>query len=87
MSIGSTGTLQIKAISGHAGAAPGKGAQREEAEGVCKLRRRHHLHRLQGVRGGPASNERHPFRETTFNNTYQTMPDTEWNYYKSDPVQ
>jgi formate dehydrogenase beta subunit len=23
----------------------------------------------------------HPFRETTFNNTYQTMPTTEWNYY------
>jgi len=23
----------------------------------------------------------HPFRETTFNDTYQTMPTTEWNYY------
>jgi formate dehydrogenase iron-sulfur subunit len=23
----------------------------------------------------------HPFRETTFNDTYQTMPSTEWNYW------
>ena len=23
----------------------------------------------------------YPFRETVFDNTYQTMPDTEWNYY------
>src|SRR5256885_10421915 len=23
----------------------------------------------------------HPFRETVFDNTYQTMPTTEWNYY------
>jgi formate dehydrogenase beta subunit len=23
----------------------------------------------------------HPFRETSFDNTYQTMPSTEWNYY------
>jgi formate dehydrogenase beta subunit len=23
----------------------------------------------------------YPFRETSFNNTYQTMPDLEWNYY------
>jgi formate dehydrogenase beta subunit len=23
----------------------------------------------------------HPFRETTFDNTYQTMPSTEWNYW------
>ena len=25
--------------------------------------------------------ERHPFRETTFDNTYQTMPSTAWNYW------
>ena len=25
--------------------------------------------------------ERYPFRETSFDNTYQTMPDLEWNYY------
>jgi len=32
-----TGSLEIKAISGHAGPGPGQGAKREDQQGVCKL--------------------------------------------------
>src|SRR5439155_1336605 len=78
---GSTGTLQIKAISGHAGAAPGKGAQREEAEGVCKLVDVTTCIGCKACEVACVEWNAYPFRETTFNNTYQTMPDTEWNYY------
>jgi formate dehydrogenase iron-sulfur subunit len=77
----STGTLQIKAISGHAGAAAGKGAQREEAEGVCKLVDVTTCIGCKACEVACVEWNAYPFRETTFNNTYQTMPDTEWNYY------
>jgi formate dehydrogenase iron-sulfur subunit len=81
MSMGSTGTLQIKAISGHAGAAAGMGAQREEAEGVCKLVDVTTCIGCKACEVACVEWNAYPFRETTFNNTYQTMPDTEWNYY------
>jgi formate dehydrogenase iron-sulfur subunit len=81
MSVGGTGTLQIKAISGHAGAAPGKGAQREEAEGVCKFVDVTTCIGCKACEVACVEWNAYPFRETTFNNTYQTMPDTEWNYY------
>ena len=81
MSIGGTGTLQIKAISGHAGVPPGKGAQREEAEGVCKLVDVTTCIGCKACEVACVEWNAYPFRETTFNNTYQTMPDTEWNYY------
>jgi len=81
MSIGGAGVLQIKAISGHAGAAPGKGAQREEAEGVCKFVDVTTCIGCKACEVACVEWNAYPFRETTFNNTYQTMPDTEWNYY------
>jgi formate dehydrogenase beta subunit len=81
MSLGSTGTLQIKAISGHAGPAPGKGAQREEAEGLCKFVDVSTCIGCKACEVACVEWNSYPFRETTFNNTYQTMPDTEWNYY------
>ena len=55
---------------GHA--APGQGLQAD---------RHHHLHRLQGLRGGLRRMERHAVPDHQFDNTYQTMPDTDWNYW------
>src|SRR5258708_24104950 len=75
------GTLQSKEICGHAGAAAGKGAQREEAEGVCKLVDVTTCIGCTACEVACVEWNAYPFRETTFDNTYQTMPDTQWNYY------
>ena len=72
-------TLQIKQISGHSGAAAGFDMQRDC--GGLQADRYHHLHRLQGLRGGLRRVERHAVRPTTFDNTYQTMPETRWNFW------
>ena len=52
-----TGTLQIKAISGHPGSVPGAGVAARG--GGLQVHRRHDLHRLQGVRGRVRRMERH----------------------------
>jgi formate dehydrogenase iron-sulfur subunit len=77
----SAGTLQIKAISGHAGTVAGHGAQREEGGGVCKLVDVTTCIGCKACEVACLEWNGYPFRETTFDNTYQTMPDTAWNYY------
>jgi len=39
------------------------------------------MHWLQGLRSGVHGMDDLPFGETVFNNTYQTMPETRWNYW------
>ncbi len=72
-------TLQIQAISGHVGTVPGRGTQREVE--VCKYIDVSTCIGCKACEVACVEWNDHPFRETVFNNTYQTMPTTEWNYY------
>ncbi|HEX5733932.1 MAG TPA: formate dehydrogenase subunit beta [Blastocatellia bacterium] len=72
-------TLEIKEISGHAGPAPGRGARRELE--VAKLVDVTTCIGCKACEVACVEWNDHPFRETVFDNTYQTMPTTEWNYY------
>ena len=74
-----TGTLQIRQISGHSGTAPGAGVHREEE--VCKYIDVTTCIGCKACEVACVEWNDHPFRDTTFNDTYQTMPTTEWNYY------
>ncbi len=74
-----TGTLQIKAISGHPGPVPGDGVQREED--VCKYVDTTICIGCKACEVACVEWNDMPFRETTFDNTYQTLPKTEWNYW------
>jgi formate dehydrogenase iron-sulfur subunit len=76
-----TGALEIKAISGHSGPAPGQGAKRDEGQGVCKLVDVTTCIGCKACEVACVEWNGYPFQQTTFNNTYQTMPDTAWNYY------
>jgi formate dehydrogenase iron-sulfur subunit len=76
-----TGALEVKAISGHAGPVPGSGAKREEGQGVCKLIDVTTCIGCKACEVACVEWNGYPFRETVFDNTYQTMPDTAWNYY------
>jgi len=71
--------FQIQAISGHVGTIPGRGTQREVE--VCKYIDVSTCIGCKACEVACVEWNDHPFRETTFNNTYQTMPTTEWNYY------
>ena len=72
-------TFQIQEISAHPGPVPGAGARRE-AE-VCKYIDVTTCIGCKACEVACVEWNDHPFRETTFNDTYQTMPTTEWNYY------
>jgi formate dehydrogenase iron-sulfur subunit len=72
-------TLQIKAISGHPGSVPGNQAKREVE--VAKYIDVTTCIGCKACEVACVEWNDHPFRETTFDNTYQTMPSTEWNYY------
>src|SRR5437868_2528021 len=72
-------TLQIKEISAHRGPVPGSGAVRELE--VAKLVDVTTCIGCKACEVACVEWNDHPFRETTFDNTYQTMPTTEWNYY------
>jgi formate dehydrogenase iron-sulfur subunit len=72
-------TLQIKAISGHPGTVPGRDAKRELE--VAKLVDVTTCIGCKACEVACVEWNDHPFRETVFDNTYQTMPTTEWNYY------
>jgi formate dehydrogenase beta subunit len=74
-----TGTLQIKAISGHAGSNPGAGVQRENE--VCKYIDVTTCIGCKACEVACVEWNDMPFRQTSFDNTYQTMPDTDWNYW------
>src|ERR1700685_571646 len=75
----SNGPLQIKAISGHAGTVPGHDASRDYD--VAKLIDVTTCIGCKACEVACLEWNGYPFRETVFDNTYQTMPDTEWNYY------
>ncbi|PYP86276.1 MAG: formate dehydrogenase subunit beta [Blastocatellia bacterium AA13] len=72
-------TLQIKEISAHRGPVPGSGAVRELE--VAKLVDVTTCIGCKACEVACVEWNDHPFRETVFDNTYQTMPTTEWNYY------
>ncbi len=73
------GTLQIKAISGHAG--PVAGANTSRDYDVCKLVDTTTCIGCKACEVACVEWNGYPFRPTSFDNTYQTMPNTEWNYW------
>ncbi len=75
----SNGPLQIKAISGHAGTVPGRDASRDYD--VCKVVDVTTCIGCKACEVACLEWNGYPFRETAFDNTYQTMPDLAWNYY------
>jgi len=74
-----TGTLQIKAMSGHSGSVPGQGAQREED--VCKYIDTTTCIGCKACEVACTEWNDLPFSDTAFHNTLQTMPSTTWNYW------
>src|SRR6266849_6142466 len=75
----SQATLQIVKISGHAGTVPGAGVER--AEQVCKLVDTTTCIGCKACEVACLEWNGYTFAETTFDNTYQTMPQTAWNYW------
>jgi len=71
--------LQIKAISGHPGTVPGRGMDRGYE--VCKLVDVTTCIGCKACEVACVEWNGYSFRETTFDNTYQTMPETAWNYW------
>ncbi|HWR36890.1 MAG TPA: formate dehydrogenase subunit beta [Clostridia bacterium] len=71
--------LQIQQISGHPGPIPGLGTQREPV--VCKLIDTTTCIGCKACEVACVEWNDMPFQETTFDNTYQTMPDTTWNFW------
>jgi formate dehydrogenase iron-sulfur subunit len=71
--------LRIQKISGHAGTVPGAGTQRQEQ--VCKLIDTTTCIGCKACEVACMEWNDLPFRETFFDNTYQTMPETAWNYW------
>jgi formate dehydrogenase beta subunit len=74
-----TGALQIKQISGHSGTTPGAGVQREEE--VCKYVDVTTCIGCKACEVACVEWNEMPFRQTSFDNTYQTMPSTAWNFW------
>jgi formate dehydrogenase iron-sulfur subunit len=72
-------TLEIQRISGHAGAAPGAGTQRDLD--VCKLIDTTTCIGCKACEVACLEWNGLPYRETVFDNTYQTMPDTTWDFW------
>src|SRR5687767_15862549 len=72
-------TMQIQEISAHPGPVPGRGTQR--AAEVCKYVDVTTCIGCKACEVACVEWNDHPFRETIFDNTYQTMPTTEWNYW------
>ena len=72
-------TLDIKAISAHPGPVPGHGASR--SYGVAKLIDVTTCIGCKACEVACVEWNGYPFQETAFDNTYQTMPDTRWNYW------
>ena len=75
----SQATLQIRRISGHPGPAPGAGVER--AEQVCKLIDTTTCIGCKACEVACLEWNGYQFQDTVFNNSYQTMPDTAWNYW------
>ena len=75
----SSGNLRVQKISGHAGPVAGEGTQRQPQ--VCKLIDTTTCIGCKACEVACLEWNDLPFRETVFDNTYQTMPQTEWNYW------
>jgi formate dehydrogenase iron-sulfur subunit len=75
----SQATLAIRRISGHAGTAPGAGVEREEQ--VCKLVDTTTCIGCKACEVACLEWNGYSFRDTVFQNSYQTMPETAWNYW------
>jgi formate dehydrogenase iron-sulfur subunit len=75
----SNGLLEIKAISGHRGGTPGHGVSRDYD--VCKLVDTTTCIGCKACEVACLEWNGYSFAETTFDNTYQTMPDTTWNFW------
>jgi formate dehydrogenase iron-sulfur subunit len=75
----SNGLMEIKAISGHRGGTPGSGVSRDYD--VCKLVDTTTCIGCKACEVACLEWNGYDFRETTFDNTYQTMPDTAWNFW------
>src|SRR5258708_26207298 len=74
----SNGTMEVKAISGHRGGTPGSGVSRDYD--VCKLVDTTTCIGCKACEVACLEWNGYDFRDTTFDNTYQTMPDTPWNF-------
>ncbi len=72
-------TLQVQRISGHPGTVPGAGTQRQEV--LCKLIDTTTCIGCKACEVACVEWNDMPFQPTMFDNTYQTMPDTNWNYW------
>src|SRR5580704_6455844 len=75
----SQATLRVQKMSGHAGSVPGDDAQREDT--VCKLIDTTTCIGCKACEVACVEWNDMPFQTTTFDNTYQTMPDTDWNFW------
>src|SRR5882672_7813398 len=75
----SNGTLEVKAISGHRGGTPGDKVSRDYD--VCKLVDTTTCIGCKACEVACLEWNGYEFRDTTFDNTYQTMPDTAWNFW------
>ena len=75
----SNGLMEIKQISGHRGGTPGSGVSRDYD--VCKLVDTTTCIGCKACEVACLEWNGYEFRETTFENTYQTMPDTAWNFW------
>ena len=71
--------LEVRAISGHAGPAPGTGLKREFE--VCKLIDTTTCIGCKACEVACLEWNGYSFHETVFDNSYQTMPNTAWNYW------
>jgi len=78
----SQATLRIQKISGHAGPVPGEGMYRAVADKqVCKLVDTTTCIGCKACEIACQEWNDLPFASTMFDNTYQTMPDTSWNFW------
>src|SRR3989442_9563505 len=75
----SQATLEVRRISGHAGPVPGAGVMREYE--VCKLIDTTTCIGCKACEVACLEWNGLSFTETTFQNSYQTMPETAWNYW------
>ena len=75
----SQATLRVQKISGHAGGVPGKDTQREYT--VSKLIDTTTCIGCKACEVACMEWNDLPFGQTVFDNTYQTMPETRWNYW------
>jgi formate dehydrogenase beta subunit len=75
----SQASAQIRKISAHPGPVPGANA--EPTYTVCKLIDTTTCIGCKACEVACLEWNGYPFRETVFDNSYQTMPQTEWNYW------